>query len=64
MTAATSYFRHELTTQGRIRRESQRRKAVTRAMGLCQCGSDPTPGFKTCATCRASKHPWQGKARA
>ena len=28
------------------------RKAANRAAGLCACGAEPSPGFKTCERCR------------
>ena len=42
------------------------RKAANRAAGLCACGANPTPGFRTCARCRewaTAERGWQRRMR-
>ena len=40
------------------------RKSANREAGLCACGSEPSPGFKTCERCRERAKHDRSRARA
>ena len=40
------------------------RKQANREAGLCPCGANPTPGYRTCATCRERGRRYRRRSRA
>ena len=44
--------------------EWNRRMRANRAAGLCPCGAEPTPGYRTCARCRERSRTDRRRSRA